>query len=49
MSSPTTADDTEPWRETTEIVGRADAHERIAALKQTDGRDILMFGSRTLW
>jgi dihydrofolate reductase len=43
------ADDTEPWRETTRIVRRADAHEQIAELKRRDGGDILVFGSRTLW
>ena len=28
---------------------RADAHRQIAELKQGSGREILMFGSRTLW
>lgn len=41
--------DTEPWRELTTIVARADAHARIAELKQGEGGDILVFGSRTLW
>ena len=40
---------TGPWRQTSRIVRRADAHAVIAALKQQPGRDILMFGSRTLW
>jgi dihydrofolate reductase len=40
---------TEPWRSTTRIVRRADAHRQIAELKHGPGRDILMFGSRTLW
>lgn len=40
---------TEPWRSTTRIVRRAEAHRQIAELKQGPGRDILMFGSRTLW
>ena len=40
---------TEPWRGTTRIVRRADAHRQIAGLKQGSGREILMFGSRTLW
>ena len=43
------AEHTEPWRGTTEIVRRADADARIAELKRGPGRDILMFGSRTLW
>jgi dihydrofolate reductase len=41
--------DTAPWTETTTIVGRADAHAAVAELKRQPGRDILMFGSRTLW
>lgn len=40
---------TEPWRSTTRIVRRAEAHRQIAELKQGSGRDILLFGSRTLW
>jgi dihydrofolate reductase len=40
---------TEPWHGTTRIVRRADAHQQIAELKRGPGRDILMFGSRTLW
>jgi dihydrofolate reductase len=38
-----------PWRDTSEVVRRAAAHAHIAALKQRPGKDILMFGSRTLW
>jgi dihydrofolate reductase len=49
VSDSLTPDDTEPWRDTTRIVQRGDAHERIAELKNGDGGDILMFGSRTLW
>jgi dihydrofolate reductase len=30
-------------------VPRADAHRAVAELKDGPGRDILMFGSRTLW
>jgi dihydrofolate reductase len=41
--------DTEPWRDTTRIVRRADAHGQLAELKRGPGRDILMFGSHTLW
>jgi dihydrofolate reductase len=44
-----TPDQTEPWQETTRVIGRADAHEQIAALKRQPGKDILVFGSRTLW
>lgn len=37
------------WASTSELVRRADAHERIAELKARPGGEILMFGSRTLW
>jgi dihydrofolate reductase len=43
------ADRTDPWRSTTRILRRTDAHAQIAALKRQPGRDVLMFGSRTLW
>ena len=42
------ADETEPWHNT-RIISRADAHEQIAELKCQPGKDILVFGSRTLW
>jgi dihydrofolate reductase len=40
---------TGPWRSTTHIVRRAEAHRQLAELKHGPGRDILIFGSRTLW
>lgn len=49
VSDSLTEADTAPWTDTTTIVARADAHERIAALKMAAGGDILIFGSRTLW
>ena len=49
VSDRITAEQTEPWRDTTRIVRRADAHEQIAELKRRSGKDILVFGSRTLW
>src|SRR5262245_61843187 len=49
VSDSLTADDTAPWTETTTIVGRADAHRAVAELKDRPGKDILTFGSRTLW
>jgi dihydrofolate reductase len=49
VSDSLTADDTAPWSETTSIVGRADAHQAVVALKDRPGKEILMFGSRTLW
>jgi dihydrofolate reductase len=49
VSDDITPDDTDPWRDTTRIIRRPEAHERIAELKRGSGRDILIFGSRTLW
>ena len=49
ISDNMTAEQTEPWRSTTRIIRRADAHEQIAGLKQQAGKEILVFGSRTLW
>ena len=48
VSDGLTPEETETWRNT-RIIGRADAHERIAELKRQSGGDILIFGSRTLW
>ena len=49
VSDSITAEQTDPWRDTTRIVRRADAHEQIAELKQRSDQDILLFGSRKLW
>jgi dihydrofolate reductase len=49
VSDTITEDQTDPWRSTTRIVRRADAHAEIAELKRQEGREILIFGSRTLW
>lgn len=49
ISDSLTSEQTDPWRETTRLVRRADAHAQIAELKRQPGQDILMFGSRTLW
>jgi dihydrofolate reductase len=49
ISDSLTAAQTEPWRSTTRIISRADAHEQMAKLKNQTGKDILVFGSRTLW
>jgi dihydrofolate reductase len=48
VSDSLTLDQTEPWRNT-RIIRRADAHEQIAELKRQTGKDILVFGSHTLW
>ncbi len=49
VSDSLTSDDTAPWTETTTIVRRKDAHDAIAALKDEPGKDMLVFGSRTVW
>jgi dihydrofolate reductase len=49
VSDTITVEETEPWRETTRIVRRTEAHERIAELKRGSGGEILVFGSRTVW
>ncbi|HEY8927173.1 MAG TPA: dihydrofolate reductase family protein [Polyangia bacterium] len=49
VSDSLTRADTDPWRDTTRIVRRAEAHEHIAKMKDEPGKDILVFGSRTLW
>ena len=49
VSDSLTPSDTGVWRDTTEIVSRADAHGRIAELKDDVGGDILTFGSVKLW
>jgi dihydrofolate reductase len=48
ISDSMTSEQTEPWHNT-RIISRADAHEQIAELKRQPGRDILVFGSHTLW
>jgi dihydrofolate reductase len=37
-----------PWHNT-RIVKRADAHDQVAALKRQPGKEIVVFGSHTLW
>ncbi len=49
ISDSMTREQTDPWQKTTRIISRADAHEQIAKLKRQTGKDILVFGSRTLW
>jgi dihydrofolate reductase len=49
VSDSLTADDTDPWRSTTRILRRAQAHAQIAELKGGGGKEILVVGSRTLW
>ena len=49
ISDTLTPEQTDPWQHNTRIIGRAYAHEQIAELKGQTGKDILVFGSRTLW
>jgi dihydrofolate reductase len=49
VSDSLTEDETGAWRDQTTIVRRADAHEHVARLREQDGGDVLVFGSRTLW
>jgi dihydrofolate reductase len=49
ISDSMTPEQTEPWHNNTHIISRADAHEQIAELKRQPGKDILVFGSHTLW
>jgi dihydrofolate reductase len=49
VSDTLTLEQTAPWRDSTRILRRAEAHDAIADLKRQPGREILMFGSRTLW
>jgi dihydrofolate reductase len=48
ISDSLTSKETAPWHNT-RIISRADAHGQIAELKGQPGKDILVFGSRTLW
>jgi dihydrofolate reductase len=49
VSDTLTDKETDPWGDTTTIVSRADAHERIAKLKTEPGNDIVVAGSHILW
>ncbi len=49
VSNSLTFEETEPWQNSTRIVKHPGAYEQIASLKNQTGKDILIFGSRTLW
>lgn len=40
---------TEPWQDTSRIVSRADGRSVAADLRNGEGGDVLVFGSRTMW
>ena len=42
-------DPSAPWAATTRVVRIADAPEAVAALKQEEGEDVVLFGSGTTW
>ncbi len=48
VSDKLTTEELGQWQNT-RIIRLADAHREIAALKEQPGRDILIYGSRTLW
>ena len=48
ISDSLTPEQTAPWRNT-RIVKRANAHDEVAELKRKAGKEILVFGSHTLW
>jgi dihydrofolate reductase len=48
ISDSLTQEQTAPWHNT-RIVKRADAHKQIAELKRKSGKEIIVFGSHTLW
>jgi dihydrofolate reductase len=48
VSDSLTSEETVPWHNT-RIIRRAEAHAQIAELKRQPGKDILVFGSHTLW
>ncbi|MFD9948119.1 dihydrofolate reductase family protein [Nonomuraea sp. NPDC059023] len=48
VSDSLTPERTAPWHDT-RIVKRGDAHEAVAGLKRSPGRDIMIFGSHVLW
>jgi dihydrofolate reductase len=48
ISDSLTSEETAPWHNT-HIIRRAEAHAQIVELKRQTGRDILVFGSHTLW
>jgi dihydrofolate reductase len=49
VSDTLTPAETEPWQDTTRIVPRAEARSVAADLRNGEGGDVLVFGSRTMW
>ncbi len=49
VSDTVTETDTGAWRDQTTIVRRADAHAHVARMREQEGGDVVIYGSRTLW
>jgi dihydrofolate reductase len=49
VSDSLTQDDAGPWAEQTRIVPRADGADAVRSLRDSEGGDVLVFGSATLW
>ena len=49
VSDTITEADTDPWRDQTTIVRRKHAHAHVASMREQDGGDVVVYGSRTLW
>lgn len=49
ISDHLTREDIEVWSDRTEIVPRAQSHDHLRRLRDSEAGDILVFGSRTLW
>ncbi len=43
------SEETEPWQNNTQIIRQAEVVKQISKLKEEPGKEILVFGSRTLW
>jgi len=50
VSNRMTSEDTKGlWQDSTSIIGGDNVYDEIAKLKQKPGKDIIVYGSRTLW
>jgi dihydrofolate reductase len=49
VSDGLTTEDIAPWQDTTTVIRRADVAQHIGELKAGPGREILTFGSHTMW
>jgi dihydrofolate reductase len=49
VSNHLTIQDTDVWRDTTRVISGDDVYSEIARLKDQPGKEIVVFGSHTLW